>query len=192
MAFAVTDRCCVFSLPGNPVAALLTFELLVRPALRQMAGRHRPIAVTRRAILGESVRPRPDRMTLRRVRLERTDDQLVATSSGQQATGFVRTLSRADGIALIPSGTEILPAGTVVDSTCTSGQDPGTMSTLATASFARFCRRTAIIEAELSTAVTRAARPASGIDHPPVPAPMSRTVLPGSTVSRTKSRAGSG
>ena len=115
MAFAVTDRCCVFSLPGNPVAALLTFELLVRPALRRMVGHYRPIEVTRRAILGEAVRPRSERMTLRRVRLELTDDQLVAMSSGQQATGFVRTLSRADGIALIPSGTDILPAGTVVD-----------------------------------------------------------------------------
>jgi molybdopterin biosynthesis enzyme len=54
-------------------------------------------------------------MTLRRVRLEQIDDQLVAMSSGQQATGFVRTLAYADGIALIPSGTETLPAGTVVD-----------------------------------------------------------------------------
>jgi molybdopterin molybdotransferase len=115
MAFAVTDRCCVFSLPGNPVAALLTFELLVRPALRRMAGHLRPIEVLRRALLGEAVRPRPDRMTLRRVLLERTDDHLVAMSSGRQATGFVRTLARADGIALIPRGTEILPAGTVVD-----------------------------------------------------------------------------
>jgi len=115
MAFAVTDRCCVFSLPGNPVAALLTFELLVRPALRRMVGRYRPIEVTRRAILGEAVQPRSDRMTLRRVRLKQSDDQLVAMSSGQQATGFVRTLSRADGIALIPSGTDTLPAGTVVD-----------------------------------------------------------------------------
>jgi molybdopterin molybdotransferase len=121
MAFAATEvtevagRCLVFSLPGNPVAALLTFELLVRPALRRMVGHVRPIEVTRRAILGEAVRPRPDRLTLRRVRLERTDDQVVAMSSGRQATGHVRTLSRADGIALIPSGTEILPAGTVVD-----------------------------------------------------------------------------
>jgi molybdopterin molybdotransferase len=115
MAFAVAGECCVFSLPGNPVAALLTFEMLVRPALRRMGGHLRPIQATRRVALGESVQPRPDRMTLRRVRLEQIDDQLVAMSSGQQATGFVRTLAHADGIALIPSGTETLPAGTVVD-----------------------------------------------------------------------------
>ena len=115
MAFAVTPRCRVFSLPGNPVAALLTFELLVRPALRQMMGHRRPVEPTRRAALGEPVRPRPDRLTLRRVCLGWSDDRLVATSSGPQATGFVRTLSRADGIALIPRGTETLPVGTLVD-----------------------------------------------------------------------------
>jgi molybdopterin molybdotransferase len=111
----VADRCCVFSLPGNPVAALLTFELLVRPALRRLGGYRRPIEVTRRAVLGEEVRPRPERMTLRRVRLGTVGDQLVATSSGQQATGFMRTLARADGIALIPSGAAPLPAGTEVE-----------------------------------------------------------------------------
>ena len=115
MAFAVAGDCCVFSLPGNPVAALLTFELLVRPALRRMGGHLRPTQATRRVPLGEPVQPRPDRVTLRRVRLEQIEDHLVAMSSGQQATGFVRTLAYADGIALIPSGTETLPAGTVVD-----------------------------------------------------------------------------
>ncbi len=115
MAFAVTDNCRIFSLPGNPVAALLTFELFVRPALRQLGGHRRPKEATHRAILGEAVRPRPDRMTLRRVCLERTGEQLVAMSSGQQATGFVRTLSRADGIALIPIGPAVLPVGTAVE-----------------------------------------------------------------------------
>ncbi len=115
MAFAVADQCCIFSLPGNPVAALLTFELLVRPALRRMGGHPRPREATRPATLGETVQPRPDRVTLRRVCLEQSGDHLVATSSGQQATGFVRTLARADGIALIPSGTEALPSGTVVE-----------------------------------------------------------------------------
>jgi molybdopterin molybdotransferase len=115
VAFAATERCCVFSLPGNPVAALLTFELLVRPAVRRMAGHLRPIEVTRRATLGEAVQPRPDRMTLRRVRLEYIGEQLVATSAGDQATGYLRTLARADGIALIPCGIEALPMGAEVE-----------------------------------------------------------------------------
>lgn len=115
VAFARAGDCLVFCLPGNPVAALLTFSLLVRPALRRMLGHRRPVEVSQRAALGEEVYPRPDRMTLRRVRLERTGAGLVAVSSGPQATGQLHTLARADGIALIPAGDEPLPAGTLVD-----------------------------------------------------------------------------
>ncbi len=115
-AFAVTDDCLVFSLPGNPVAAMLTFDVLVRPALRKMGGRRDPHPARFAAILSEDVAPRADRLTLRRVRLERqSTGQLLATSAGPQATGFISTLSAADGIALIPAGTETLPAGTTVD-----------------------------------------------------------------------------
>lgn len=115
MAFAATDTCRVFSLPGNPVAALLTFEVFVRPALRRMLGHGSPVEPTLRVRLGEDVRPRSDRVTLRRVRLDRTPDGPVAMSAGRQATGFLATLARADGIAFVPSGEDILPAGTQVD-----------------------------------------------------------------------------
>jgi len=113
-AFAVAGRCLVFSLPGNPVAALLTFELLVRPALRKLAGCRVPLPQARLAVLAEDVQPRADRLTLRRVRLTDTPDGLVATTAGPQATGFISTLSAADGVAFIPSGTALLPAGTRV------------------------------------------------------------------------------
>ncbi|WP_128378728.1 gephyrin-like molybdotransferase Glp [Streptomyces cavernae] len=115
MAFATNDTCRVFALPGNPVAALLTFEVFVRPALRRMLGHRRPVEPLLRARLEEDVRPRANRVTLRRVRLERTADGLVATSAGRQATGFVTTLARADGIAFIPRGEDVLTAGTRVD-----------------------------------------------------------------------------
>lgn len=115
VAFAVADGCLVFSLPGNPVAALLTFALLVRPALRRLLGHREPVEVIRRAVLGEDVRPRPDRMTLRRVGLEWVDGRLVATGCGPQATGHLLTLARADGIALIPAGPALLPEGSPID-----------------------------------------------------------------------------
>ncbi|HEU0052454.1 MAG TPA: molybdopterin-binding protein, partial [Longimicrobium sp.] len=37
-AFGLWDRTAVFGLPGNPASALVTFELLVRPAIRALAG----------------------------------------------------------------------------------------------------------------------------------------------------------
>jgi molybdopterin molybdotransferase len=115
MAFAVTDRCKVFSLPGNPVSALLAYEVLVRPALRRMMGHCHPVEPTRRAQLGDDVQPRPDRITLRRVCLAAIGEGSVAISAGNQETGLVRTLARADGVVLIPAGDDVLPAGTSVD-----------------------------------------------------------------------------
>jgi molybdopterin molybdotransferase len=102
-------------LPGNPVAALLTFELFVPSALRRMMGYSRPLEVPLRARLREAVTPRRDRVTLMRVRLERRGDQIVASSAGSQATGFLKTLVSADGIAIIPAGLEAVAAGSAVD-----------------------------------------------------------------------------
>jgi molybdopterin molybdotransferase len=115
MAFALAGATPIFSLPGNPVAALLTFELFVRPALRRMMGHVRPVDAPLRAHLGDAVAPREDRVTLMRVRLERRGDQVVASSAGRQATGFLRTIVSADGVAIIPVGREIVAAGSAVD-----------------------------------------------------------------------------
>jgi molybdopterin molybdotransferase len=114
-AFALSGSTPIFSLPGNPVAALLTFELFVRPALRRMMGHTRPLDVPLRARLAETIAPRQDRVTLMRVRLERHGDEVVASSAGKQATGFLRTIVGADGVAIIPAGAEAVAAGSVVD-----------------------------------------------------------------------------
>jgi molybdopterin molybdotransferase len=113
-AFAVTPTCLVFCLPGNPVAALLTFELLVRPALRRLAGHRRALPPTRPAVLAEPVTPRSDRLTLFRVHVADGPGGLVATGAGPQQTVNLRTLAAADGVALIPTGSAELPAGTAV------------------------------------------------------------------------------
>jgi len=112
-AFAVRDARPIFSLPGNPVAALLTFELFVRPALRKMMGHpspERPLT----ARLGEANPRKPDRAALLRVRLERAAGELVATSAGKQQTGLLRTMLRADGVAVLPPGERALEAGQAV------------------------------------------------------------------------------
>jgi molybdopterin molybdotransferase len=49
--------CC---LPGNPAAALVAFELLVRPALRVLGGYRQPLPAPLPAVAGEPFRRRPD------------------------------------------------------------------------------------------------------------------------------------
>src|SRR5690606_29796635 len=54
-SFGRLGRTPVFGLPGNPVSALVTFEVFVRPALRRMAGRRDVHSRTSRVRLGERV-----------------------------------------------------------------------------------------------------------------------------------------
>ncbi len=113
--FGVLGTRPVFALPGNPVAALLTAELFVRPALRAMMGHARPVEPPWRVLLANEVTPRNDRVTLLRVGLERRGTEIVARSAGRQATGFLRTMLGADAVAIIPTGDTTLPAGSVVN-----------------------------------------------------------------------------
>jgi molybdopterin molybdotransferase len=47
LAFGRKGRTLVFGLPGNPVSAMVTFELFVRPALRRLLGLpHSPAVAT--------------------------------------------------------------------------------------------------------------------------------------------------
>jgi molybdopterin molybdotransferase len=102
----------IFSLPGNPVSTLITFEQFVRPALLRMMGHRRVLRPLRRAVLSERLSKKPGRVTFVRVRLSsREDGTLVATAAGDQDTGILKTQLRADGIAVIPAEQADLAAG---------------------------------------------------------------------------------
>jgi molybdopterin molybdotransferase len=114
-AFAVRGGTLVLSLPGNPVSTLLTFEELVRPALLRMAGHRSVLRPTVRATFEDELRRKPGRVSFVRVVLERRGTQLVARSAGNQDTGILGTMLRADGIAIVPSESGDLRPGTPVE-----------------------------------------------------------------------------
>jgi len=111
LAFGVRDGKPVFSLPGNPVSAMVTFEEFVRPALLKMMGHRRVIKRYVRATLRGEVRKKPGRLHFLRVRLDVEDGKFWATSAGDQNTGILRTLVRADGIAVLPKERGVFAAG---------------------------------------------------------------------------------
>jgi len=101
----------VFGLPGNPVSAMMTFEQFVRPALLRMQGAqrlHRPIV---RARLAEAMRKKPGRMHLVRVTLERDGETVIARSTGNQSSGVLTSMIRAQGILIFPADASELAAG---------------------------------------------------------------------------------
>jgi molybdopterin molybdotransferase len=114
-AFAVRGSTCVFSLPGNPVSTIITFEEFVRPALLRMMGHRHVLRPTVRATFQDEIARKPGRVSFLRVRLERRGEELLAWSAGNQDTGIVGTMLRADGIAIVPAESGDLRAGTAVD-----------------------------------------------------------------------------
>jgi molybdopterin molybdotransferase len=101
----------VFGLPGNPVSALVTFELFVRPALRKMAGRRAWFRPTLDATLGETLRKSPGRTHFVRVELAREGGGLRAVPTGNQSSGVLSSLVLAQGLLVFPAEAAELAAG---------------------------------------------------------------------------------
>ncbi len=105
----------VFGVPGNPVSALVSYEVLVRPALRLLAG-HRSLERPRlRATAPNGLARRSDgKLHLQRVQLEiDADGLLVVSSSGGQSSHQLRAMADANGLALVPDGDGVEPGGVV-------------------------------------------------------------------------------
>lgn len=116
IAFGVSGTVPVFSLPGNPVSSLITFEEFVRPALLRMMGQQRVFRPTFKAILRHDINNREsERTVLLRISLERIDGIFYVSTSGKQETGLLKTMVNAAAIAVIPPGRGFIAAGEELD-----------------------------------------------------------------------------
>ncbi|MFA7536595.1 MAG: gephyrin-like molybdotransferase Glp [Desulfuromonadales bacterium] len=115
IAFGVRDNVPVFSLPGNPVATLITFEMFVRPALLHMQGHAGVVRPTIKARLCEPAKKKPGRVRFLRVQVRASESGLVASTAGDQNTGILRTMVRANGIGILPAEAQQFAAGDEID-----------------------------------------------------------------------------
>jgi len=114
ITFGTREGRPVFGLPGNPVSAMVTFELFVRPALRRMVGAH---AIDRPRLRARAVQPIANPGSRRgylRVTLEETATGYGARLTGDQGSAILRSMVLADGLAIVPPDTTIA-AGEPVD-----------------------------------------------------------------------------
>jgi molybdopterin molybdotransferase len=102
-AFAMFGLIPVFSLPGNPVSTMITFEEFVRPALLRMQGHQRVIRPFFKAILREGLKKKPGKVQIVRLRLEKEDGRWYAASAGNQQTAILKTMVDAQAIAVLPA-----------------------------------------------------------------------------------------
>jgi molybdopterin biosynthesis enzyme len=104
----------VFNLPGNPVSALATFELLVRPAVNALLGLPRPLPVFQLGTLAAAVRRNPDRDEFVRATLTWDEGEPVLSPVLGQESHMIVRAGRAAALAWIPAGEGELPAGSAV------------------------------------------------------------------------------
>jgi molybdopterin molybdotransferase len=114
-AFGMKGGVPVFSLPGNPVSALITFEAFVRPALLRMMGRKRVVRPLVKATLTGEVRKKAGKVNFLRVAIEIRGGESFVSSPGDQNTGILRTRVLADALAVLPADRTSFAAGEKVD-----------------------------------------------------------------------------
>ena len=103
-AFGVRAGRLVFGAPGNPVAAMVSFELYVRPALLAMQGRRDIWRPWLTAAAAEPVKATRDRVEVRRCLLTRDErGGWRFTTTGPQGSGILRSMVLADGLVFVPS-----------------------------------------------------------------------------------------
>lgn len=114
-AFAMFKTTPVFSLPGNPVSTMITFEEFVRPALLKMLGHQRVLRPMFKAVLREDIRKKPGKVQIVRVILEFDEGNWFASSAGNQATAILKTMLDAQALAVLPAEGVFFAKGDEVD-----------------------------------------------------------------------------
>lgn len=112
LAFGSVAGVPLLGLPGNPVAAAVSFLEFGYPAIRRMLGHAGTSLPTVPARTAEAIVNRGRRRHFVRVRLARDDDgRFVATPAGEQGAGILSSLARADGLLVLPEDRPEIPAG---------------------------------------------------------------------------------
>ncbi len=114
MRFAVVERRPLFMLPGNPVAAFVTFLEFVRGTILYMQGQDAPDcwphSITARA--GCDIKKKPGRAEFMRAKLAiNAKGVLTATPLKNQGSAATTVLTEADGLIALPHETDFVKKG---------------------------------------------------------------------------------
>ena len=102
MAVGQLGRCLLFGLPGNPVAVMVTFLALVRPALQKMAGNQPKAIPLLKAKSAQPIRKKPGRTEYQRAIVTTSaDGTLHAHLTGQQGSGVLSSMVQANGLLIL-------------------------------------------------------------------------------------------
>ncbi|NCB75960.1 MAG: molybdopterin molybdenumtransferase MoeA [Negativicutes bacterium] len=109
----------VLALSGNPAAALIAFELLGAPLLKQMLGWQKVLPQRFGAVLDDDFAKTSRQRRFVRVRLEVQGTQLHAKLAGSQSNGALQSMVVSNALLDVPAGSGPLKAGQAVEAVLT-------------------------------------------------------------------------
>jgi molybdopterin molybdotransferase len=118
----------VIGLPGNPVSALVVFELFVRPGLLRMQGLRDPHPQPIEVVLATPYPHRPGRSEFVRARLRREAGAWVAEPHAKQGSASLASLTAESALVIVPAAHGDVPAGETLQAIWTGlprRPDPG-------------------------------------------------------------------
>jgi molybdopterin molybdotransferase len=111
LAFGTIGGKPVFGLPGNPVSSMISFEQFVRPSLLKMMGHRQFFRPIIEAILKEEIKKTTGRRYFIRGSISIEKDQYFVSTTGEQGSGILRSMVKANGLIVIPESQEMVRAG---------------------------------------------------------------------------------
>lgn len=111
MVGAIKDGKVLLGLSGNPGAALITFELLVRPVIRHLGGWEQLYRLTVEGIMSEPFRKASPQRRILRCTVFWKDDLWQVKLAGKQNPGILQSFAACNAMVDIPAGTGPLKTG---------------------------------------------------------------------------------
>jgi molybdopterin molybdotransferase len=114
-ALAVLEGKPVMILSGNPVAAIIGFEVFARPLICKMLGmkKEEPRPVIK-AVMARKVATALGRKTFVRVRVLQKNGEFRAEPVSARGSGAISTMTRGNGFVIVPENREGLSEGELV------------------------------------------------------------------------------
>jgi molybdopterin molybdotransferase len=115
-ALAAVDGKPVMILSGNPVAAIIGFEVFARPLICKMLGMHREEPrSTVKAVMTRKVATALGRRTFVRVRVVQKNGEFTAEPVSTRGSGAISTMTRSNGFVVVPENREGVTEGELVE-----------------------------------------------------------------------------
>lgn len=110
-AFGTISGKPVFGLPGNPVSSMVSFELFVRPSILKMSGHRQFFRPILRVFLEEEIRKKVGLTYFIRCRFTRKDGRYWAITTGDQGSGILSSMVKAQGLLILPEAVSLARPG---------------------------------------------------------------------------------